>query len=539
VSAVLPGRRASSGAAYLLPVGLAAGAAGVAAAENPLVGAGIGSLAFLTYLPWLGLFVALTAASIANRWGIDAGGITLRIAQAILLPFAARSFLLTNPRLRPRWKLAEWVLVVFIGLQFLTSYFNAVHFKLSFSVGVIEGAGAVTFLIVFLSVCTPDRLRKAARVFLAAGAIGAGVGVLALMAYLAARTSVGIDFRYKPVLGGAPAVKGLAYEHDLFGSTCAAISMVFFVLMREGSTLFSRKWTSRYFTIAVLGMIVSQARGAWLGFGAVFVLYFVFRRRRGIKRVPRMVRTAMTLVLVSLVGLGFFYTANSRSENSVPSPVTQVAATTLVKLGDIANLNSGTGAGRLRRWSGAIHQTLDMSPLIGLGTNSYGQRNTHPSPYTYPYEAPGYLESLYVRTFYDSGMAGLLLMGLFLALVLWPRKELQTSPGDLAPTARGLVFGGLVLAAAYLVTDSTLLIWPWILFGLIRAAQSLAVRQARELRMVGNGSMEAPAMANGHSATPNGSGLRATPSLTGGNGSLVGPDWTVATTRFGRLQPPA
>jgi hypothetical protein len=50
--------------------------------------------------------------------------------------------------------------------------------------------------------------------------------------------------------------------------------------------------------------------------------------------------------------------------------------------------------------------------------------------------------------------------------------------------------------------------------------------------------MDAPAMTNGHSPPPNGNGLRATPSLSG-NGSLVGPDWTAATTRFGRLQPPA
>jgi len=143
--------------------------------------------------------------------------------------------------------------------------------------------------------------------------------------------------------------------------------------------------------------------------------------------------------------------------------------------------------------------------VIGLGTYSYGQRNFRKSPFTAPYLAPAYLISFWVRTLYDTGILGVLLIVLFMLVAFWPRRELQESSGDLAPVARSLLFAAFVLAGAYMITDSTLLIWPWILFGLARAAIGQAVNQARELAADeghttnGNGRPAAPALAaRGH-----------------------------------------
>ena len=96
----------------------------------------------------------------------------------------------------------------------------------------------------------------------------------------------------------------------------------------------------------------------------------------------------------------------------------------------------------------------------------------------------------------------ILLLLLFLGLVLWPRREIQNSPGDLAPIARALTFGGLTLAVAYGVTDSTLLVWPWIMFGLIRAATWLAVRQARDLRGSARSGLDRRNGGNGRASAP-------------------------------------
>jgi O-Antigen ligase len=492
-------------ASLFIPAAAGSVGAGVLAAESPVLGVGIGGLTILSLLPWAALFGVLVAAAVGNKWGTDVSGVTVRAAQAVLVPFAVRTYLVTRPELRPRWRTPEYVLLAFVVVQLLTSYFNATNFKESFLSAAILALGATTYLSVYTSVCTRRRLMVAARLALAGAALGAGIGVLALLAHLAAGTAFGIDFRYHAQAGGAPAVNGLAYEHDIFGSTCAFAALAFFVLLRERSTLFTRRWTGIFFAMSFVGMLVSLARGAWLGFGAVFVLYFLVRRRR-VRARARMVRTALVLLLLALVGAGLFYVANtpdtaSGQQNPIFTSVT-------VQGQNILNLSSGTGAGRIRKYREAVAEAWNESPLIGLGTNSFGQRHYHPSRQTFPYLAPAYLESLYVRTFYDSGVAGLLLLVAFFLTVLWPDRWLSTARTDLAVLARALLFGWTVLAVAYAVTDSMLLVWPWIMLGLIRAAKAIASREERAARTLAP-ARPAQAEPNGHRLPgPGGNGHR-------------------------------
>src|SRR2546423_7217096 len=114
-------RKAPSGGTLVGPVGLLGAAAGVGAAENPLIGLGLGSLVLLTFLPWAGLFAVLVGTSIANRAGYQVSGLTIRLAEGALVPFAFRAFFFTNRSLRPRWKTAEWLLILFMLLNFIVS----------------------------------------------------------------------------------------------------------------------------------------------------------------------------------------------------------------------------------------------------------------------------------------------------------------------------------------------------------------------------------------------------------------------------------
>jgi hypothetical protein len=491
--------KAQDGRSLVAPVALLGAAAGVGAAENPLIGLGLGSLVLLTFLPWAALFTVLVGTAIANRAGYQVGGLTIRLAVAALVPFAFRAFFFTNRSLRPRWKAAEWFLVLFIMVNFIVSWFMAVSRKGSIIAAGVEALGAIAYLAVYTSVCSPERARKAARIFLLLGAIGAIIGILSLGLYFVG-FSFGVDFRYKPLLGGAPSIKGLAYEHDLFGSTCAAVAMAFYILRREGSTLFSRKWTVRLLWCSFIGMLIAQGRGAWLGFGFVFLLYYVFKKRR-VVQVPRVVRTSVILLLVALLGFGAFFSLTAQTDNGTPGPLNAIAITTATKLSTIVDTSTGTGAGRVRLWTKGTSEVMATSPIWGLGTYSYGQRNFRPSPHTAPYLTPGYLISLWVRTLYDTGIVGVCLLALFMLFAFWPKKELQTSSGDLAPVSRAFVFASLVLAASYLITDSTLLIWPWLLFGMTRAVMGQAVNQARALAADvghsgnGNGRPAAPALA--------------------------------------------
>jgi hypothetical protein len=56
--------------------------------------------------------------------------------------------------------------------------------------------------------------------------------------------------------------------------------------------------------------------------------------------------------------------------------------------------------------------------------------------------------------------------------------------GDLAPIARALTFGCTVLVVSYLATDALLLVWPWLLLGLTRAARVMSAEQERGGRSV-------------------------------------------------------
>jgi hypothetical protein len=256
--------------------------------------------------------------------------------------------------------------------------------------------------------------------------------------------------------------------------------MAFFILYREQSTLFSRKWCFRLMWISIIGMLVGQSRGPWLGFAAVMFLYYFFKKRPVVKK-ARPVRTAVALMALTLVSVTVLFFVNQQGEDATPAPLYGVILTFNDKVANILNTSSGTGAGRLRLWDKGTSEVMGKSPLVGLGTYSYGQRNFRPSPHTAPYLTPGYLISLWVRTLYDTGFLGLFLLAGFMTMAFWPSKELQRSRGDLAPVARAFSFASILLAAAYFITDSTLLVWPWLLFGLTRAAIVLAVKQAHDL----------------------------------------------------------
>jgi hypothetical protein len=493
----------------LLPVGVVAAGVGAAAAENPLAGLGLAGMAILAFLPWPVLFAAFVGSSVGNAWGVDVAGATLRAAQAVLVPFAIRAFLFTDRRARPGLGKPEAFLGAFIVANMISTFFFAPVAHSWLAVGILA-FGATTYLAVYTSVCTPARLRYAARVFLLLGALSAGVGILCFAGYYVG-TSYGIDFRYTPVVSGAPAVKGIAWEHDIFGSTCAAVAIAFFVLMRDHSRLFSPRWTARFFWMSTVGMVLSQARGAWLAFVLVTAGYWVLGSRRHRKRRPaRMLRLAAVLAVVGFVGIGALYVAGQSESVSAPSPILGVFVSAGSKITNAFNFTGtascgecNTTAARLRRLNKGFSEVMSSSPVIGLGTDSYGERNFRPSPYTFPYLAPGYIEVLYGRTIYDTGMVGILLLLGFIGTLMWPRRDILVGTGEIHRTARAILFAGISIAIAYGITDGTFFMWPWILFGLVRASVRLAREQEPALPVAEDAGDALLAASNGN-ATGNG-----------------------------------
>jgi hypothetical protein len=78
--------------------------------------------------------------------------------------------------------------------------------------------------------------------------------------------------------------------------------------------------------------------------------------------------------------------------------------------------------------------------------------------------------------------------------------------------ARAFTFGWASLGIAYIGTDSMLLMWPWLLLGLTRAAHLLAERQYRALRL------EALSAANGHENGATNGSVNGLAQVAGSNG---------------------
>lgn len=456
---------------------VSSGLGGVAASSH-LAGLAAGILCILVVLPWPALMGALVSAGTVSKWGYDVAGVTLRPDQFVLIPFAARA-LLSSRQDRDAFRMAEIVLTVWLALQFATSLVNAQNAKLSISAAMVLAAGGVAYAAVATALCTPRRVLLAARFVLLAAMVGAAFGILALVAHFAVGSSVGIDFRYRAHLGSAPAVSGLAWEHDIFGSVSGAAAISFLVLLRDGGhPLFGRRavLVLGYWTCLV-GMLISLSRGAWVGFAITRILISVVTEKRGR---ARLVRAGASLLLAgAAAGCVLWFTTSGQpplERGSIGEVGAAVSSSVRTQAAQVLDFGSGTGAGRTREWRVAVDEVWHTSPLIGMGTKSFGQRHFHPSAATFPYLAPSYIESLYVRTFYDSGVIGLLLLLAFLGLVLFPTREVRRARGELGAVARSLILGWVVFAIAFTATDAMFQMWPWIVLGVARAA-TLAVRR--------------------------------------------------------------
>jgi len=320
--------------------------------------------------------------------------------------------------------------------------------------------GVLSYLVTFTGVCTRERLILAVRAMLAAAVTSA---VIAL-AFLAAYFLFGVTIGMANLPGVGPVIRGIAKEPDILGSTCAAAAVTLLVLSREDNPVIKRFWALLAFWVCVAAMVATLTRGALIAFAIGLIAAIVLRRRaptRGIRVIKVMAPLTGALLLAggALIVLG---------SQGTGSPVSQIAEQGSLK---IEGLTQVTGSVRQR--GGETLQALqdfDHSPVFGLGSGSFGERHID---YSLDPPAPGYLGNLYLRTLYDTGVVGLALLLLFLLGVLWPRPTLRRSRADLAPVAWALIFGSVTLVFAYSVTDGSLLIWPWFLLGLVRAAGSL------------------------------------------------------------------
>jgi hypothetical protein len=123
---------------------------------------------------------------------------------------------------------------------------------------------------------------------------------------------------------------------------------------------------------------------------------------------------------------------------------------------------SDTIAVRLRNISVAVSEVLAESPVIGLGTASFGQRYLEPGC-----NCPSNIPNVTAATLYESGVVGLVAISVAFGLLL---------AGVLRADRLELVAALVVLLIGYQFTDALRFASSWMVAGIALSASAWAPR---------------------------------------------------------------
>lgn len=371
-------------------------AAGMSLALNPRAGLVLAGASVVLAAQVLGLPVLislLVASTFVTHYSFEVVGVSLRVEHLVLVPcllavaFRGRS----RPLLDAAADRTSLLFGSFVAWNGLVSVFQAPNQAASLR---MVGWLALDWVLLVLLMASTDKASALA----GHGVAWAGVGAVAALglwvAAHVAHTSFGV---FVDPLSGTRA-SGLAVEPNILASTLAVWA---FVALTAPKVV---KPDTRAAVIAVslAAVAVTLTRAAAVGLTAGLVLWAALHgqlARRTLARVSA-VTAVVALLFVAIVP-------------SVGEPIS--ARTT--KLLDV---RGGTGRARIDVLRTARADVHGLDWVVGLGTNSFGQRHLDP---TLPDEpTPAYLGNLPAQTLYDSGLVGVVLLGGVLVSIL-PRER--------------------------------------------------------------------------------------------------------------------
>jgi O-antigen ligase len=408
--------------------------------------------------PRVGFYV-LIASAMFNRFDVFVGGVHLRPDQIVLMPVLAGIAprlamesvdFLSRPNQRLRVPTLSAIvfggLVLYIAINLLSSYLFSPEFWESFQIVAWFVLSFMAFAAAYLLIGRYVGPREAFFALLASGFVSGAIGVVFFALFKLTGSMVGIqppDVATEPVYKAA----GTFLEANLFGSFQGFTVVATVALLSSGE-----KMKRSVFLLLILGTTVSTValafsltRAAWLGALCGLLLVALFQLRSG--------RSLMLLLRLAVVGLASLAVL-------IPTGLLESVAARFRDIGISESSGSGTLAFRLERFRVAL-QEWPASPILGLGTNSYGQRHWDP---TQDY-APDYLPNLLLATLYDTGIIGsLTLLIVFVVLVgalIW--LALRGETAWQRAIALAMLCGAAVLFVSYQTTNGFWFSYVWII----------------------------------------------------------------------------
>jgi hypothetical protein len=289
-------------------------------------------------------------------------------------------------------------------------------------------------------------IEKAVKAILIVGVLEAVFGLAVYLSFLLGNDMGGVQI--DPVMS-IPKVYGTIWEANIFGVFLVSIALIIFNLLLSKEYAKFKVWLWGGFFLSFLGVIASFTRSAWM----ILVTFLFISLLTSIKVFLK--RPSLLVFLVIFVSIFAIFLNTSF-----------LGTSTIEDLGGAYFSDYSTVTFRLIR-VGLAFDEWKTSPLLGLGTNSFGQRHYDPSQEN----APDYLGMLFGQNLHDTGLVGL---GLVLALIFFQVRKgfkflrLSADPKYKTPM-KALLIGFLALVTAYQSTSAFWFGFNWIYLGLMSA----------------------------------------------------------------------
>lgn len=430
------------------------------------------TLIIVFFFLWpLGASALLLLAISIDRYGYEVAGRTIKAEHVVIVALWGLLFLrqLLKGESKFYFSLTTLFALGWLGSNLLSSHTSPEPsatgtndlIRLTLMVGI--------FFILPNLIRSEKHLRQIFGLFLILGVLQSIFGLLALALYYITGMNLGVGY---PSSYPGPAPTGTLNAANIFGSYTMSVCLVFLVLLLvpPRHAPFPRRWMLAGFSITLAAMVFSLTRGAWFGFAAGAVLFFIMHRgfdRFWLKRVF-LVCIISAAALLSVVAVVHF----------LPKDIALID-----RLASFARLGSErTVVGRVAKYDLAISAWQER-PLLGWGTGGMARALGRER------KVLAWVGNLEIHLLVDTGVVGLLLFALFVgALALGAVSALRTAQGTrLGATLLSLSVGFAGLLVAYQSTEGTWLGLFWAHAGLIAAATHVINSRFRGPEVEGEG----------------------------------------------------
>ncbi|WP_037141802.1 O-antigen ligase family protein [Rhodococcoides fascians] len=357
--------------------------------------------------------VVMSTIVLAAMWTgfmLPVAGINMRI-DTLLMPAGIISALLNGygPKVvRAVREPVVLLMLAFIGVNVLSSVVFAVAPGESLRI-VIWYASNLIILVLALACWAESRERLYRLLF-----IGAVVNVFAGLVGWFIISSGGTWGGYTDGIYGARA-SGIAFEANILAGICAIWLLIAITQTRKLSWI---TWATILVGSGVT--IMTNTRAAVVAVVVGALVYFVFRGRKSLRVVPVLISVGIAAWAVRVFD---------------PDTYEQIVG----KLSNV-QFNNDTATYRYNVWDIASSEPQGWSVLLGMGTNSYGQRHLDPTDLTNTKAA--YIGNLPLQTYYDVGIVGVAILAVAVFLV-WKRGTRYSRQRRLA-----ILTGFLIISTA-------------------------------------------------------------------------------------------